>query len=74
MSSSGPPLKPWTELPEALRDLPRRGFVRRPPETHEESLHTEVIFGVDDLGELLEQAEKRAPASAAPLDAKTAKS
>jgi hypothetical protein len=57
--SSSSPLRPWTNLPEGLRDLPRKGFVRRPPETHEESLQSEVIYGIDDLSDLLDRAGKR---------------
>jgi len=53
-----------TELPEGLKDLPRKGFVRRPPATHEESARTDVIFDVENLGDLFRSANKRPPKSA----------
>ena len=67
--SASPPLKPWTELPEKLRDLPRKGFARRPPATTGESMQSNIIYGVDSLDDLFEQAEKRPetkPAKPAP--------
>ena len=57
--SASSPLKPLTDLPEGLRDLPREGFVRRPPATHEEAQQGDVIFGVETVGDLLRKAERR---------------
>jgi hypothetical protein len=48
-----------TDLPESLRDLPRKGFVRRLPETHEEAEQGDVIFGVETVGDLLRAADRR---------------
>ena len=68
--SSSVPLKPRAELPEGLNKLPRFGFVRRLPATHEESLQSDVIFGVESLADLFEQVDKKllsvSPKSASP--------
>jgi hypothetical protein len=53
------PMTRWTELLRDLNDLPRRSFLRRLPETHEESLRDDIIFGVKGLDDLLERADKR---------------
>jgi len=52
-----PPLRPWTELPEGLKDLPRIGFVRRPPATSEEAERTDIVFRVKNMNDLLRRAE-----------------
>jgi len=60
--SSSSPLKPWTELPEGLKDLPRKGFVRRPPATHEEheaAVQEGVFFDVENLSDVLRLANRR---------------
>jgi hypothetical protein len=57
--SSSPPLKPWTDLPKGLQDLPRKGFVLRQAATHEEAEQREIIFGVETIDDLLRFAERR---------------
>jgi hypothetical protein len=60
--SANPPLKPWTELPEGLKDLPRKGFVRRLPATNEEfeqAKKADITFGVETFGDVMGLIDKR---------------
>lgn len=58
--SSGPvDAKGRAVLPSALRDLPRFGFVRRSPVSHEESIQSDIIYGVRTVEELFEAAKDR---------------
>jgi len=55
--------KPVTELlGDDLKkmNLRKKGFVRRPPETYEESLRDDIFFGVKNIDDLLERADRQA--------------
>ncbi len=50
------PLSERTGLPEAIRRLPGKIFVRRPPATHAEAARDDVIFGVKTFDDLFDRS------------------